>query len=136
MGLLMVVYSQFIVRLLGIGPIAGGVMVGGSVRLRATAFMATTLVENWHPSPLGSRLVSGARTLAVASGLIAAGVGLLGGGGLGHVIFDATRLMEYGLIWKGLLMMLALAFAIHLTLGLLQTIAPAFWEKSRVCHSC
>jgi hypothetical protein len=81
MGLLMVVWSPFIVSLLGMGPLIGGVMVAGSVCLLATAFTATTLVEHWHPSPLGAQLIGGARTLAVVSGLIAAGVGLLGGGG-------------------------------------------------------
>lgn len=138
MGLLMVVWSPFIVSLLGLGPIIGGVMVGGSVCLLATAFTATMLVEHWHPSPLGARFIGGARTLAVASGLIAAGVGLVGGGGLGHLILDAIRLMEYGLMWKGLLVMLTLTLVLDLTLGLVQMIAlqhsgdsgvPAFAEE-------
>ena len=122
-GLLMVVWSPFIASLLGIGPAVGGVMVAGSVCLLAMAFTATTLVENWHPSPLGARFIGGARTLAVASGLIAAGVGLVGGGGLGHVILDATRLLEYGLMWKGLVVILALALVLDLALGLAQMIA-------------
>ena len=47
MGLLMVVWSPFFVTILGIGPIAGGVMVAGSVSVLARAFAATTLLEFW-----------------------------------------------------------------------------------------
>jgi hypothetical protein len=123
MGLLMTTWSPFLVGLLGIGPITGGVMVGGSVCLLAMAFTASTLVENWHPSPLGVHLIAGARTLAVASGLIAAGVGLMGGGGLGHTILEAARLEQYGFMWKGLLAVLALELVLDLGLGAVQMIA-------------
>ena len=123
MGVLMVVFSPLLATRLGLGPITGGVMVGGSVCLLAMAFTASTLVENWHPSPLGANLVAGARTLAVVSGLIAAGVGLLGGGGLGYTILEATRLQQYGVMWKGLLVVLALALVLDLGLGAAQMIA-------------
>ena len=123
MGLLMGVWSPFIASLLGLGPITGGVMVAVSVSVLAMAFAATTLLEHWYPSPLGSRLVAGIRTLAVASGLLAAGVGLLGGGGLGYIILEAVRLSQYGVMWKGLLVALALALVLDLALGLAQMIA-------------
>ncbi|MGD9049390.1 MAG: hypothetical protein PVF77_15135 [Anaerolineae bacterium] len=121
MGLLMGVWSPFIASLLGLGPITGGVMVAGSVCVLAMAFAATTLLEYWYPSPLASRLAAGTRTLAVASGMIAAGVGLLGGGGLGYIILEAARVSQYGVMWKGLLV--ALALVLDLTLGLAQMIA-------------
>jgi hypothetical protein len=121
-GLFMVVCSPFIVRILGIGPIAGGVMVGASVCLLAMAFTATMLVEHWHLSPLGAQLIGGARTLAMASGLIAVGVSLMGGGGLGQVILGAARLPEYDLWWKGLSVVLALALGLDLALGIAQLI--------------
>jgi ABC-type nitrate/sulfonate/bicarbonate transport system permease component len=98
-------------------------MVAGSVSVLAMAFVATTLLEHWHPSPLASRLAAGTRTLAVASGLIAAGVGLLGGGGLGYIILESARLSQYGVMWKGLLVALALALALDLTLGIAQMMA-------------
>jgi hypothetical protein len=123
MGLLMVVWSPFVVTILGIGPTAGGIVVGASVCLLATAFTATMLVEHWHPSPLGARFISVARTLAIVSGLIALGAGLLGGGGLGYPILEAARLSWYVLMWKGLLVVLALALAIDLAVGLAQMIA-------------
>jgi hypothetical protein len=122
MGLQMIVLSPFILSLLGIGPVAGGIMVGGSIFLLAIAFAATILVEHWYPSPLKVRLVAGARTLAVASGLIAAGVGLLGGGGLGHLILEAARLLDYGVVSKGLWVIVILALALDLALGLVQMI--------------
>jgi hypothetical protein len=122
MGLLMVACSPFTVILLAIGPVAGGVMVGAAVCLLAVAFTATLLVERWQPSPLGAQLIGGARTLAIASGLLAAGVGLLGGGGLGHLVLEAARLLEYGLVLKGLLVILGLALALDLALGFAQMI--------------
>lgn len=122
MGLLIVVWSPFIVSLLGIGPVAGGVVVGGSTSILALAFAATILVEQEFPTPLSARLVAGARTLAVGSGLIASGVGLLGGGGLGHIILEAARVQEYGLVLKGLLVILILALVLDLGLGLVQMI--------------
>jgi hypothetical protein len=122
-GLLMGVWSPFIASFLGLGPITGGVMVAGSVCLLVTTFAATTLLEHWYPSPLASHLLAGTRTLAVASGLIAAGVGLLGGGGLGHTILEAARSSQYGVMWKGLLVVLVLALLLDFTLGLAQMIA-------------
>jgi ABC-type proline/glycine betaine transport system permease subunit len=130
MGLLVVVWSPFIVSLLGIGPFTGGVMVAGSVSLLSAAFAATTLHEYRYPSPLGSRLIAGARTLAVGSGLIAAGVGLIGGGGLGYSILEAARLSQYGVMWKGLLAVLALALVLDLMLGLVQMISLQYSEHS------
>ena len=79
MALLMVACSPFIVVLMGLGAMTGGVMVGVSVFLLALAFTTATLVEHWHPSPLGVRLIAGARTLAIASTLIAVGTGFTGG---------------------------------------------------------
>lgn len=123
MGLLMVAWSPLIVSLLGLGPVAGGVIVGGSVCILAVAFTATTLVENWYPSPLGARLIGGARTLAVASGLIAVGAGQMGGGELGFLLRWAFMLSKRGLMWQVVLVVLALALVLDLALGLAQLIA-------------
>lgn len=120
MGFLMATWSPYIVTLLGLGPLAGGVMVGSSVCVLATAFTATMLVENWHPSPLSVRLVGGARTLAVASCLIAAGAGQIGGGGLDNVLWLAFALSDHDLLWQGVLVVLALALVFDLALGLAQ----------------
>jgi len=123
MGLLMAIWSPFIARLLWLGPITGGVMVACSVSALVMIFVAGTLHENWHPSPLGGRLLGGIRTLAVASGLIAAGVGLLGGGGLGPIMLQAARLSQYDVMWKGVLVVLAVALVLDLTLGIAQMVA-------------
>jgi ABC-type proline/glycine betaine transport system permease subunit len=119
----MVVLSPFLVGLLGLGPVAAGMMVGGSIGLLATAFTTTTLVEHWYPSPLSVRLIAGARTLAVASGLIATGVGVWGGGGLGHLILEAVRLADYGSVFRGLLVIVTLALVLDLILGIAQMLA-------------
>lgn len=123
LGLLVIILSPFPITLLGIGPLAGGIMVAASIALLAMAFAATTLVEHWVPSPLSVRLIAAARTLAVASGLIATGVGLFGGGGLGAPLLEAARLLDYGQVLKGLSVIVALALALDLTLGLVQMIA-------------
>jgi hypothetical protein len=122
MGLLMVVWSPFIVSLLGIGPVSGSIMTGSSIGLLAWALAATILVEHGLPSPLSVRLIAAARTLAIASGLIAAGVGVLGGGGLGHLLLEAARVQEYGLVLKGALVIVTLALVLDLGLGLVQLI--------------
>jgi hypothetical protein len=123
LALLMVVLSPFPITLLGIGPLAGGIMVAASIALLAMVSAATTLVEYWVPSPLSVRLIAGARTLAVASGLIATGVGLFGGGGLGAPVLEAARLLNYGEALKGLVVIGTLALALDLALGLVQMIA-------------
>jgi hypothetical protein len=123
MGLLMGIWSPFIATLLWLGPVTGGLVVACSVSVLVTVFTATTIVETWVPSPLASRLIAGARSMAVASGLLAVGAGLLGGGGLGPIMLEAARLSQYDVIWKGVLVVLALALVLDLTLGLAQMMA-------------
>ena len=123
MGLLMGIWSPFMATLLWLGPVTGGVVVACSVSVLVAICTATTLVEYWVPSPLASRLVGGARTMAVATGLLAVGVGLLGGGGLGAIMLEAARLSQYGVMWQGVLVVLALAMVLDLTLGLAQMAA-------------
>jgi ABC-type proline/glycine betaine transport system permease subunit len=93
------------------------------VLLLALAFTAGTLVEHWQPSPLGVRLVAGARTLAVASGLVAAGAGVMGGGGVGWFLLEGARLQQYGPISQAVLVVLVLALALDLLLGVVQMAA-------------
>ena len=81
------------------------------------------MVEHWHPSPLGVRLLAGARTLAVGSCLLAVGVGFVGAGGVGPSILEGMRLLQYDLLWKGVLVVLALALGLDLLLGLAQMAA-------------
>lgn len=124
MMFLMAAWSPLIVILLGLGPVAGGVMVGSSVCILAMAFTATTLVENWYPSPFVVRLIGGARTLVVVSCLIAAGVGQIGGGGLGFYLRLAPWLLAGKLLWQVVLVVvIAAALVLDLALGLAQLIA-------------
>ena len=81
------------------------------------------MVEHWHPSPLGVRLLAGARTLAVGSCLLAVGVGFVGAGGVGPSILEGMRLLRYDLLWRGVLVVLALALGLDLLLGLAQMAA-------------
>jgi hypothetical protein len=119
-GLLLLAWSPLLFVLLGLGAFTGGMMVGASVLLLALAFTTGTLVEHWQPSPLAVRLVAGARTLAVASGLVAVGAGVMGGGGLGWFLLEGARLQQYGLILQALFVVLGLALALDLLLGVAQ----------------
>lgn len=130
MGLLMAIWSPFIATLLWLGPVTGGVVVACSVAALVTISTATTLIEYWIPSPLPSRLISSARTMAVASGLLAVGAGLLGGGGLGPTMLEAARLSQYGVMWKGALVVLALALLLDVTLGIAQMMAMQHSQKN------
>jgi ABC-type nitrate/sulfonate/bicarbonate transport system permease component len=140
MALLMVALSPFIAVHLGLGPLAGGIMVGSSVTILALAFTCATLVDHWHRSPLGARLVAGARTLAVAAGLIAVEVGVFGGGGVGGVVLDGIRLQQADLMWSGLLVVFLLVLVLDVLLGAVQVAAhrlrgaaesggPAMWRE-------
>jgi hypothetical protein len=73
----------------GLGIVAGAVMVGLFVLLFALPFTVVALLEQWYPSPLAVRLIAGARTLATASVAVAAvGPPGVGGGGTGDLIFQ------------------------------------------------
>jgi hypothetical protein len=117
MGLLLLAWSPFVFALLGLGTAGGGVMVGASVLLLALAFTVGMLVEYWYPSPLRVQFVACARALAVASGLIAVGAGVMGGGGIGPFLLEGARLQQYDLMWQGLLVVLSLALGLDLLLG-------------------
>jgi hypothetical protein len=110
-------------------------MVGSSVCLLATAFTATTHLEDWQPSPPGSRLVSGARTLAVASGLIAASGPLRGRRSRAcHLRCNPAHGVLPNV--EGIADDSDSGPAIHLALGLLLMVAPALWREWRICYFC
>ena len=88
MGLLVVVWTPFIVARLGLGPTAGGVMVGLSVLLLGFSVIGGMLVEHWHPAPLAVRLIGGGRTLVTGAAVLAVGAGFVGGGGIGSIVMQ------------------------------------------------
>ncbi|MDH4138063.1 MAG: hypothetical protein OEW09_15295 [Anaerolineae bacterium] len=113
--------SPLVVILVGLGIVAGAVMVGLFVLLFALPFTVVILLEQWYPSPLAVRLIAGAKTLATASVAVAAvGPPMAGGGGAGVLIFQGMRLLDYAQMLRGFSVVVFLALTIDVLLGVLQ----------------
>jgi len=113
--------SPLVVLRVGLGIVAGAVMVGLFVFLLALPFTITTLFEHWYPSPLVARLIAVARTLAVASMAVAAvGPPGAGSGGAGVLIFEGMRLLDYAQMLRGFAIVVLLALVVDVLLGALQ----------------
>ena len=106
----------------GLGIVAGAVMVGLFVLLFALPFTVVILLEQWYPSPLVVRFIARARTLATASVAVAAvGPPLVGSGGAGVLIFQqGMRLLDYPQMLRGFSIVVFLALMIDILLGILQ----------------
>jgi len=113
--------SPLVVVFVGLGIVAGAVMVGLFVFLLALPSTVTTLFEHWYPSPLVVRLIVRARTLAVASVVVAAvGPLMVGSGGAGVLIFERMRLLDYAEMLRGFAIVVLLALVMDVLLGALQ----------------
>jgi len=114
--------SPLVVIPVGLGIVAGAVMVGLFVLLFALPFTVVILLEQWYPSPLVVRFIARARTLATASVAVAAvGPPMAGGGGAGGLIFQqGMRLLDYAQMFRGFSMVVFLALTIDVLLGVLQ----------------
>jgi len=127
--------SPFVTILVGLGRVAGAVMVGLFVFLFALPFTVVALLEQWYPSPLVVRLIAGARTLATASVAVAAvGPPLAGSGGAGVLIFQqGMLLLDYPQMLKGFGIVVLLALMIDILLGILQLLFSRFPEGLLNC---
>ena len=104
----------FVPTLAGLGTWAGVVMVGSFVFALALVFTVTTLFDYWFTPSLTTRFIAGARTLAVASPILAAAASILGGGGVGSLMWQG------GPDYSALATIVLLAFLFDMVLGLLQ----------------
>lgn len=120
MGLLVFVWTPFLVARVGIGPEYGGVTVGLVLLLLTMMVSTTVLMEHWHPEKLAVRLVAGARTLAGASQVIAVGVGFIGGGGIGFIMMQGIRLLDTSLAWRGVGIVIGLTLVLDVVIGAVQ----------------
>jgi hypothetical protein len=129
-GLLLLIWTPFMVIRLGIGPTAGGLTVGLILCLLALVFTTGVPLEHWFPSPLAIRLLAGVRMLATASGVIAATAGFVGGGGVGHLMRQGMALLRLDLTWKGWLVVVILALILDVLIGVVQLVASFMLERS------
>jgi len=120
--LILLIWVPFLAIRLGLGVKTGAISVGLIIFLVGWAATIGMLIEHWFPAPLGVRIIAGIRTVATASGPIAAGVGLMGGGGLGFLIIQGMRLLNYKLAWQGLLAVAILTLALDLVVGAVQLV--------------
>ncbi len=122
--------SPYVVVLVGLGTVAGAIIVGLFVFLFAVPFTAVVLLEYWYPPPLVIRFIARARTLATASVAVAAvGPPVVGSGGAGVLIFrEGWLLANYCQVLKGLAVVVLLSLIIDLLLGALQ-IMPSRAQK-------
>jgi hypothetical protein len=100
----------------GLGAFAGIAMAGLGVFVLALMFTTTMLHETWFPTSLASRLVIGARSIAVASPIIAVGASFMGGGAIGIFIWQGKSRPDY----LALSMVVLLALVFDEVLGLVQ----------------
>jgi hypothetical protein len=136
--------SPLVVLRVGLGIVAGAVMVGLLVFLLALPFTVTTLLEHWYPSPLVARFIAMVRTLAVASMAVAAvGPLVVGSGGAGVLIFEGMRLLDYAQMLRGFAIVVLLALVVDVLLGVLQWLFyrrffrhlwKPRWRSSRLQH--
>ena len=98
-------------------------MVGLSVLLLGSSVTGWMLVEHWHPSPLAVRLTGAGRTLVTGAVVLAVGAGFVGGGGIGFMVIQHTRLLDYGMVWTWIGAVVGLLLLLDLVFGVPQVIA-------------
>lgn len=116
----------------GLGMVAGGVMVGLFVFLFALPFTVVTLLDHWYASPVLMRLIGGARTLATGSVAVAAVTTVVGGGGgAGWLIFEGMQLLDYPAMLRGFSIVFLLALMSDILLGALQLLLSLTSRKAQ-----
>jgi len=113
--------SPFIPMWTGLGTSAG-ILIGGLIlSVLAAPLTATLLIERWLlPLPLPVCLLAWARTLAVASPLVATTAGMVGGGGAGYLIMQGMNLLDWGRFFAGVWSVVLIALAFDILIGALQ----------------
>lgn len=123
--------SLFIPILVGLGNIAGMLIVGLSIFLFAVPFTVSILLSQWYPLPLIVRLIAGARTLAAASVTLALLAGIVsGGGGAGRFIMDRFLLLEYPQVLRAFSIVVITTLMIDILLGTLQMLSLGSTRKN------
>jgi hypothetical protein len=131
-GLLLVIWSPFMVIRFGSGPIAGALIVGLVIALLSVDGALIVLFESWHPSPMPAVLVAGIRALLIIGIVVAVGVGYLGGGGIGSFIMAQEGIARQEAARTGWKILIALIFALDELFGLIQFVVCNVFESRKV----
>jgi len=112
--------SPFIPMWTGLGTSAG-ILIGGLIlSVLAAPLTAILLIERWYPQPLLVCMIAWARTLAVASPLVATTAGLVGGGGAGYLIMQGMNLLDWSQFSAGIWSVILIALAFDILIGVVQ----------------
>ena len=112
--------SPFIPMWTGLGTSAG-ILIGGLIlSVLAAPLTAVLLIERWYSQPLRVHLIVGARTLAVASPIIATAAGMVGGGGAGYLIMQGMNLLDRSQIFTGVWSVVLMALAFDILIGIVE----------------
>lgn len=125
-SLVLLTWSPFLVMRFGLGMITGAITVFLVISLVALVSTMALLIEHWYPSPLAVRFLSATRLLATTSGAIAVGVGFVSSSGLGSLMMRWIELLDYKLVWQGLLALAVLALVPDLLVGVAQLVVVSF----------
>jgi ABC-type nitrate/sulfonate/bicarbonate transport system permease component len=118
--LMLFVWSPFIVVRLGLGNLTGTIMVGLTLSLIAWPMTMRACLNNWFPSSLRVRLMSGIRTLLLLALFAALGVGFYGGGGLGPYLMRQVSVLEYNKLFEGIMFFGGIALTLDLISGVVE----------------
>ena len=129
MASLLLVYSPLIVVWVGLGSTATLLMVGFFVFLLALPIATGILIEKWYPTSIVVRLSAAARTLATSSIVITVTAGIYSAGGLGPIMIEHMRLLEYSSLFSTWLIVAVITLMVDLLLGILQLLLVRSAEK-------
>lgn len=131
---LLLVYSPFMVAWVGLGNTATLLMVGFFVFLLALPTATGILFEKWYPTSIVVRLVAAARTLATSSIGIAVTAGIYSTGGLGPIMIEHMRLLEYSSVFSTLFIVAAITLMVDMLLGIPQLFLVRSTEKEHLAR--
>lgn len=115
--LAVIILMPFIVREIGLGPTAGGLMVGLVLTLLTWGFSVVVLVDNWHPISPVVQMIGLARTLLMAGEVLAVLVGFVGGGGVGFIAMRGFNLFRMEMVWQNIAVVAVTALVLDIVLG-------------------
>ncbi len=115
----LVLFSPLVI-LFGMGQLPAMAWVALCVFEFFLSFTINVLLEHSNPAPFPVRLISGARTLAVVSVVLAIPTTLMGAGGAGALLWRGMSYRDDSLVREGLAIVVLLALMADILLGALQ----------------
>lgn len=88
----------------------------------ALPFTTSIVTSYWFPPSLRERLVAGARTLGVASVVLAFTASYFGVNGAGSLMAKSKGAFDYEGVWLGFVIIVSMALIVDLVMGVLQMV--------------